>query len=87
MAIDCVSVADFEAQRRTKLKTNKYGTLTWACACGSRRFSVISQKNNIKLACSKCKHVDIIVWYHSANDDAAGHILNLNTQSWERGSL
>jgi len=84
MATDYVSVADFEAASQTKLKTNVAGTLTWACACGSKRFIVLSQKNNVKLVCAKCKHIDIIAWYHSARDSSAGHILNLNTQQWEK---
>jgi len=78
------SVADFETTRKTKLHTNKYGNLTWACACGSRRFKVVSSKNNIKLVCAKCGQSDIIVWYYSATDSCAGHIKNLNTQTWEK---
>lgn len=82
MAIE--TIEDFEARRKTKLHNNKYGNLTWACACGSRRFKVVSSKANVKLVCPKCGHSDIIVWYHSANDSSAGHIKNLNTQTWER---
>ena len=78
------TVADFETGRRTRLKVDKYGTLTWACACGCKRFKVISQPNNIKLVCSKCGNMDIIAWYKSANDSSAGRIFNMNTQTWEK---
>ena len=77
------TVKEFEERRKAQLHTNKFGSLTWACACGSRRFKVVSQKYNIKLVCPRCGSVDIIAWYHSANDDSAGRIKNLNTQTWE----
>jgi len=78
------TVAQFEETRKSKLHTNKFGNLTWACACGSRRFKVVSSKNNIKLVCPKCGNIDIIAWYYSAIDTCAGHIKNLNTQIWEK---
>ena len=51
------SVAQYEQAR----KKNLYRGI-WACPCGSRKFHLIQQKDNVKTVCCKCEDIVIIAW-------------------------
>ena len=72
------SLADFEAARKKNLK-NGY----WACACGSRKFHLQQQDENVKAFCARCKDCNIIYW-NGRRDNSRGNMLNLATQKWEK---
>jgi hypothetical protein len=71
------SVADFDkAAKRNMIRDNCHMRTIYACACGSRKFHLEQQPDNIKAVCAKCGDVRIIAW----NSD--GSIIRLDTMEW-----
>jgi hypothetical protein len=65
------SVAEWEAAKQKNIRNNIF-----ACACGSRKFHLFQDTDNIKVVCAKCQHSDIIAW------NSTGAIKNLVTDKW-----
>ena len=73
------TVADYEKERRKNLKKG-----FWACVCGSRKFHLLQQKENVKAICSKCRNSDIIYW-NGIKDSSKGSMRRLDTGKWVKG--
>lgn len=70
------SIKDYKDARKKNLKDGY-----WACACGSRLFYLLQQKENVKTICAICNNIDIIYW-NGTSDNAKGSMLRLDTDTW-----
>jgi hypothetical protein len=71
------SVANYDkAAKRNMIRDNCHMRTIYACACGSRKFHLEQQRDNIKAICAKCGDARIIAW------NADGSIIRLDTFEW-----
>jgi len=70
------TIAEYEEERKKNLRKGY-----WACVCGSRKFHLSQQKENVKAICSKCGNVDIIYW-NGVEDSSIGAMRRLDTCNW-----
>ncbi len=75
------SVADFEEERA---KNRKGGY--WGCVCGSRKFFLLQQAENVKAICVKCEETDIIYW-NGSKDSSAGSMRRLDSNRWVKQTV
>ena len=70
------NVSDYEEARAKNLRNG-----LWACHCGSRKFHLLQQKENVKAICAKCSDTEIIYW-NGTHDSSKGHMRRLDTNTW-----
>jgi len=75
---DIHSVSAYEIERKKNLKDG-----LWGCVCGSRKFHLLQQTDNVKTICSKCGETTIIYWNGPKDGDSSrGSMRRLDTNLW-----
>lgn len=73
------TVANWEVLRTQNLQDGY-----WACVCGSRKFHLRQDTENVKAECCKCGNSDIIYW-NGQRDRSSGRMKRLDANCFVSG--